>query len=283
MAKLNELQDNAIARQKNITLRIFCAELLGTALFIYFGCSTMAQVAIGKFAEQHAPKSVRTFDYGNYFTICFGWGLALTIAVLASGRVSGTHLNPAVSVTTVVFRQIPATVLPVYLIAQILGAFIGVGFVYTIHGSTLEKLARADIDVSIVYFTSPLDRRNYNFGHVIWDQLVGSAIYTFIYFSMSDEKSKLMVKPLRSAVIGSSYGLLLLGTSINAGAALNPIRDIVPRIFAYFGANQTDAFEVFMFVPLIVPFFGCLLGGLIYQMGIGSLWPETQPDEMRSG
>ncbi len=296
------LEGKFVVGDRYISLRIFCAELYGIALFIYFGDGAMAQVLIGTYftrgireepskshgnatavgtERQRSPTKLPfEFDYGDFLTIAFAYGLGLALAIAACGAVSGGHLNPAVTLTEVVFRRLPATVLPVYLIAQLFGSFIGVGFLHTIHFLKLLELQQLDVDVTSVFFTSPVIR-NHDVVTLIWDQTVGSAAYMFVYLAMDDKNTGIKSKPLRVVILGATYTMILLALGINAGAAINPARDFVPRIFAYIVGHQ-DAFQNFTFIPLIIPFFGSILGGSIYEVCIRFLRPDEVEDEEKA-
>src|SRR5205807_2478155 len=67
---------------------------------------------------------------GGYTNITLGWGLAVLMGICVAGRVSGAHLNPAVTLALAGFRDFPwSKVLP-YCVAQVAGAFGGAALVY---------------------------------------------------------------------------------------------------------------------------------------------------------
>ncbi len=279
---MEDLTKKSLSNNRYISLRIFCAELFGTGLFLYFGSAATAQVIIGR--DRHnrtsgsgapTPATPADFDYGDVSTVSLAYGMGLTLAVVACGAVSGSHLNPAVTLTEVFFRRLPATVLPVYLIAQFFGVFIGSGFVHTVHSYKLQQLVKADVGVESVYFTRPTLGVGYDELALAWDQALGSAIYMFVYLSMDDRYTGIKSKPLRAIVIGASYSLLIMSTGINAASALNPVRDFVPRIFAYL-VGHNSAFGKFTFIPLLMPFLGCFLGGVVYEACVRSLRQEEE-------
>ncbi len=293
----HQMEGNTIVRDRYISLRIFCAELYGTALFLYFGDGCMSQVLVGTFWTRGTrtndtganstlyrkyllARNPYEFDYGDFLTVAFGYGLGLTLAIAACGAVSGGHLNPAVTLTEVVFRRLPSTVLPVYIIAQFFGAFIGIGFVHTVQSFKLSETARKDVDITAIFFTSPI-LQHHDILILIWDQVVGAAIYMFVYLAMDDKNTGIKSKPLRVVILGATYMVLLLAMGINAGVAINPARDFVPRIFAYIVGHQ-DAFSDFTYIPLVVPVFGCILGGCVYEVCIRFLRPEEAEDEEKA-
>jgi glycerol uptake facilitator len=73
-----------------------CAEFAGTMILILFGCGVVAQVVIGN--------GVFDGGLGNHDSIAWGWGLGVTLGVYTAGRMTGAHINPAVTITMAVFR-----------------------------------------------------------------------------------------------------------------------------------------------------------------------------------
>src|SRR5712671_3502349 len=100
------------------------AEFLGTLVLILFGNGVVAMVVL---FGSGAPGEIVN---GGYTNITLGWGLAVTMGIYAAGKISGAHLNPAVTVTLAAYRGFSwAKVLP-YSIAQIAGAFVASALVY---------------------------------------------------------------------------------------------------------------------------------------------------------
>src|SRR5260370_11170784 len=100
------------------------AEFIGTLILIVFGSGVVALVVL--FGTGSPGEIVN----GGYTNITLGWGLGVTMVVYVAGRISGAHLNPAVTITLAVFRGFSwAKVLP-YIVAQISGAFLAAAVVY---------------------------------------------------------------------------------------------------------------------------------------------------------
>ena len=95
------------------------AEFLGTLVLIALGDGVVAMtVLFGTGAPNEIVK-------GGYTNITLGWGLAVLMGICVAGRVSGAHLNPAVTLALAVFRDFPwRKVLP-YVAAQVAGAYAG--------------------------------------------------------------------------------------------------------------------------------------------------------------
>src|SRR6266705_2227168 len=100
------------------------AEFIGTLIFILCGNGVVAMVVL--FGSGTPGEIVN----GGYTNITLGWGLAVTMGVYVAGKISGAHLNPAVTITLAAFRGFSwAKVVP-YSIAQIAGAFVAAALVY---------------------------------------------------------------------------------------------------------------------------------------------------------
>ena len=110
--------------QKPTLLAELIAEFLGTFVLMLFGTGVVAMVVL---FPSSAPGST---VHGGYTNITLGWGLAVTMGIYVAGKVSGGHLNPAVTLTLAVFRGFPwSKVLP-YSFAQTAGAFLAATLVY---------------------------------------------------------------------------------------------------------------------------------------------------------
>ena len=107
-------------------LRYFLAEFLGTFLLVSLGDGCIAQVVLGNI--MHGD----TF-FGGFLNIALGYGAALMVGVTAVAGVSGGHLNPAVTLAMAVTRRLEWTALPVYMIGQYMGAFMGAVSVWSVY------------------------------------------------------------------------------------------------------------------------------------------------------
>src|ERR1051325_8368922 len=100
------------------------AEFVGTLVLILFGNGVVAMVML--FGHGLPGENVN----GGYTNITIGWGLAGTMGCYVAGRISGAHLNPAVTIALAAFRGFPWSKVVPYIVAQTLGAFCGAALVY---------------------------------------------------------------------------------------------------------------------------------------------------------
>src|ERR1700727_2489970 len=100
------------------------AEFLGTFVLMLFGLGVVAMVVL--FPSRNPGETV----HGGFTNITLGWGLAVTMGIYVAGKVSGAHLNPAVTLALAVFRGFPWRKVVPYSISQTAGAFAAAALVY---------------------------------------------------------------------------------------------------------------------------------------------------------
>ena len=109
---------------ENRTFKEFIGEVFGTFILILLGDGVVANVGL-------APRLAGTAY--NWNTITIGWAFAVIIAVYVSAGVSGAHLNPAVTLGLAVRRGFPWKKVFPYIVAQMIGAFLGAAAVYLVY------------------------------------------------------------------------------------------------------------------------------------------------------
>src|SRR5215472_9649616 len=109
---------------KSTLVAELAAEFLGTFVLILFGTGVVAMVVL--FPSKNPGETI----HGGYTNITFGWGLGVTMGIYVAGKISGAHLNPAVTLTLAVFRGFPWRKVMPYSVAQTAGAFAAAALVY---------------------------------------------------------------------------------------------------------------------------------------------------------
>jgi glycerol uptake facilitator protein len=110
--------------RKPTLLAELIAEFLGTFVLILFGAGVVAMVVL--FPASDSAATV----HGGYTNITLGWGLAVTMGIYIAGKISGGHLNPAVTLALAVFRGFSWKKVVPYSIAQTMGAFLAAALIY---------------------------------------------------------------------------------------------------------------------------------------------------------
>src|SRR5258708_14975347 len=155
------------------------AEFLGTFVLIVFGTGVVAMVVL------FPAKNPGELIHGGYTNITLGWGLAVTMGMYIAGKVSGAHLNPAVTLALAVFRGFPwRKVLP-YSIAQTAGAFTAAALVYWNYLPAFRQTDPQLDHTAGVFTTFPAFPAILQAGFL--DQLIGTALLVLLIFSITDE------------------------------------------------------------------------------------------------
>lgn len=242
------------------TAREAAAEFLGTFVLIVFGTAVVAQVVLSRGAN------------GGYLSINIAWGLAVTMAVYASAGVSGAHLNPAVTVALAVHRGFPwKKVLP-YSLAQLAGAFCGAALTYVTYreaffsyDSGVRQVTGPQATAGI-FATYPQPFLSTAGGLI--DQIVGTALLILIIFGLGDAKNFAPEPRNGPVIVGLAVVLIGMTFGFNAGYAINPARDLGPRLFTLVGGWGGEVFRAgngWWWVPIVGPLVGGVLGGFVYD------------------
>jgi MIP family channel proteins len=245
------------------TAREAAAELFGTFILIVFGCGVVAQVVLSR---QTA---------GQYLSINLAWGLAVTMAVYIAGGVSGAHLNPAVTLALAVLRGFSWKKVPVYVLAQIVGAFLGALVVYMTYVDAFNNFDNGMRQVTGpqgtagIFATYPQAFLSTFSGFV--DQVVGTALLVGVIFGLTDTRNNAPAPTVTPIVVGLLVLLIGMTYGYNAGYAINPARDFGPRLFTFvagWGGEVFTAANAWWWVPIAGPCVGGVLGGFLYDLFI---------------
>jgi glycerol uptake facilitator protein len=244
------------------------AEFAGTMVLILFGAGVVAMVVL--FGTQ-APGEI---VHGGYTNITFGWALGLTMGCYVAGRVSGAHLNPAVTLAFAVFRGFPWRKVAPYAAAQVAGAFTGAALVFWNYRPAFRQADPALERTAGIFTTFPFFPEMPLAG--LLDQTIGTALLLFLVFAIVDERNQPLGSNLTPVLVGCI--VLAIGMSFGGlhGYAINPARDFGPRLFtvvAGFRNNGlTDGSMVF-WVPILGPLLGGMLGAAAWELGVRRFLP----------
>jgi glycerol uptake facilitator protein len=245
------------------------AEFLGTMVLILIGCGVVAMTVL---FGTGVPGEVVN---GGFTNITLAWGLGVTLGIYTAGKMTGAHLNPAVTVAVAVFRGFPwSKVLP-YCTAQVAGAFCAAGVVFLNYRPAFERFDPMLERTAGVFATFPAFPNVPAAG--FFDQVIGTAILLFLIMAITDDTNLSPGSNLAPAVIG--LVVVAIGMSFGSlhGYAINPARDLGPRLLtvvAGFKNNgMTDGSGIF-WVPIIGPILGGILGTALYDYGIRRFLPR---------
>jgi glycerol uptake facilitator protein len=239
------------------------AEFLGTFVLILFGTGVVAMVVL--FPGGNPGETV----HGGYTNITLGWGLAVTMGIYIAGKVSGAHLNPAVTLAFALFRGFPwRKVLP-YSVAQTAGAFAAAALVFCDYLPAFRRVDPQLERTAGIFTTFPAFPNLPQAGFL--DQLIGTGLLVLLVFAIIDEFNAPPGANLAPALIG--LVVVAIGMSFGGmhGYPINPARDFGPRLFtvvAGFRNNGlTDGTRVW-WIPILAPLLGGMAGAALYDFGI---------------
>ncbi len=238
---------------------IFISETVGTAMLLLLGGGVVANNLLNK------NKGKGT----GFLFVNWGWGLAVFAGVVVSQK-SGAHLNPAVTLGLVARNLTTGAELPggswgavfIYLLAQMVGAFIGAVLVWLAYKKQFDEDAPEGYKLG-VFSTGPEVR---NYGWNLVTEIIGTFVLVFFiiglgYFTgTSNGIGWLSALPVGLLVVG--IGISLGGPT---GYAINPARDLGPRIAHALLPipNKGGSDWAYSWVPVAGPIIGGVLAGVL--------------------
>jgi glycerol uptake facilitator protein len=242
----------------------YLAEFIGTALLILFGNGVVANVLLAKSKGQN----------GGWIVITFGWGLGVAIAVYAVARISGAHINPAVTVALASIGAFEWTLVPGYVLSQILGAMAGSALVYLTYYAHWEETENPDL-ILACHCTAPAIRKK---GPAFMTEFIGTVVLVFCVLALgkvafgADSSQQAW-----SATMATWFGPMLVGILVLAiglslggptGYAINPARDLGPRIahaiLPIKGKGSSD--WSYAWIPIVSPILGGIAGAKLFVL-----------------
>lgn len=249
------------------------SEFAGTMILLLFGIGVVAQV-VGTAGA-----------LGNHDSIAWAWGIGVTLGVYVAARISGAHLNPAVTLALAVFKGFSwRKVLP-YSLAQTAGAFVAALIVRWDYSEVLAKIdPQHTIKTQGVFSTLPGNGvlPVHEWG-AFRDQIIGTAILLFLILAITDLRNTAPAANLAPVVIGLLVVAIGMAFGTDAGYAINPARDFGPRLASFitgYGTAFRDQYGNYYFwVPILGPLIGGLVGAGLYQLLVGRFLPSEEPQE----
>ncbi|MBO3444535.1 MIP/aquaporin family protein [Clostridium sp. CCUG 7971] len=230
-------------------MNVYLAEFIGVTMLIFFGCGVLAGNAL---------KTSGSYQAGNV-AINIAWGCTVAMVIFCVGDISGAHINPAITIMQAVKGSFEWRLVPGYILAQIAGGMFGSLLVYLQFINHWEKTNDENTKLTI-FATAPTIRNNVaNF----FSEYIVTFGLVFCILGMDTNTFPEGLKPLAIGCL-----IFLVGTSFGGvtGAALNPARDLGPRL-AYFllpipGKGSSD-FR-YSWIPIVAPIMGATTSGLVH-------------------
>jgi len=240
------------------------AEFFGTMILVIFGNGANCQVVLS------SVPAVASSQKGQYLSTSFGWAVGVALGAWICGGISGGHINPAVTLSLAVFRGFPWRKVPVFIVAQTLGAMCGAAIIYANYfhaidlfegGSGIRTLSTASLfaTYALPYMTSV---------SCFFSEFICTAVLLMVVMAVTDKKNG----PPPGGLVPLALFMTFLGIGASLGMetsfAVNPARDFGPRVFtAMVYGKQVFNFrdQYWVWCPIIAPFAGGLVGTLLYD------------------
>jgi glycerol uptake facilitator protein len=234
----------------------FFAEFFGTAMILVFGSGAVSNVILSKTKGSNS----------GWIVITCGWAVGVFTGVLIAADVSGAHLNPAVTIALVLAGKFSASLMPLYICAQLLGAMFGSTLAWLAYKKHFD--ATEDADAKLAVFCTMPNIRSYWYNVVT--EVIGTYILALAVLYMAKPEVGLgALNALPVALVVLGIGLALGGPT---GYAINPARDLGPRIMHFILPihGKRDSDWKYAWVPILGPIAGASLAAMMFVLFRGA-------------
>jgi glycerol uptake facilitator protein len=232
------------------------------------------------------------------FQVAIVWGIGIATAIYLTASLSGAHLNPAVTVSFAVWSDFPWGKVPRYIFAQFAGAFMGSVALYGVYHGALDAYesfhhilrgapgSEATAMIFGEYFPNPggqpltaTARATVSLPTAFLVEALGTGILMLVIFGTVDERNASRPQVLTAATIGLTVTILISMLGPLTMAALNPARDLAPRLFSSIAGWGRVPFDTngygWLVVYVLAPIIGAVVGGGIYKLWLAPHYART--------
>ena len=213
------------------------AEAFGTAVLVLVGCGSVALAGYGN----AMPMGI--------LPIALAFGLSVTAMAYGIGPVSGCHINPAVTAAMVTSGRMAPGEGVMYMIAQVIGAFIGAGLLAVILGGK----------AGAAFGQTTFDPAKFSVGAAFLVEFIATMIFTVVILGVTQAKGG--GGNVAGLVIGLTLALLHLTFVPVTGNSLNPARTLAPNL--YVGGQAAAQIWLYIAAPLL----GGAVSGFLFRSG----------------
>jgi len=259
--------------KRNPVVGELVGEFFGTMILILFGVGVVAQVVAA--------------GVGDHDSITWAWGFGVTLGVYVAARLSGAHLNPAVTIALAAFKGFEWRKVGPYCLAQTAGAFAAAILVRFLYADYINASDPGHTYATQgIFSTSPGPigdtGASVSVTTAFFDQILGTAILVFVIFAVTTAVNNPPLANLGPVVIGFLVVAIGMAWGANAGYAINPARDFGPRLASWV-TGYGDAFRsttgdhpVYFWVPIVAPIIGGLVAGAIWKYVVEPQLPAEE-------
>jgi glycerol uptake facilitator protein len=241
-------------------MSILVAEILGTMLLILLGNGVVANVVL---------KDTKGNNSG-WIVITTAWALAVFVGVVVAGPYSGAHLNPAVTIALATAGKLSWSLVPEYIAGEMIGAMLGAFLVWLFYRDHFN--ATEDEGGKLACFSTGPAIKN-TFSNLI-SEIIGTFVLVFVIFYLAGPSLDIIGGVDARAIIGlGSIGAVpvaflvwVIGLSLGGttGYAINPARDLGPRIMHAILPIKGKSDWGYAWIPVVGPIIGCVIAALLY-------------------
>ena len=240
------------------TLGIIPSEIIGTGILILLGDGVVAAVVLAKSKAESS----------GWIVITWGWGMAVMVAVYCVGHFDGAHLNPAVTLGLWIHGSIDGSQAIKYFVGEMIGAMVGATLVFAAYYAHFAETEDKDLKLA-VFSTGPAIR---NYGLNFLTEAIGTFMLVFAILAITAPWNAFAVVDLAPLIIGLL--ILSLGLSLGGptGYAINPARDLGPRIMHQLLPipGKRDSDWSYAWVPVLGPLVGGAVAAIFFDAVFGS-------------
>ena len=229
-------------------------EFLGTMILILMGDGVCANVSLEKSKAKGA----------GWVVVTFAWGLAVMCGVFVAGPYTGAHLNPAVSIGLALAGTFSWDLVVPYIVAQMLGGFVGAVLVYLYFKDHYDATPDADAKLG-TFCTIPAIR---NMGRNLLSEVIGTFVLVYVILAIGNAGNTPELGMGSLGAFPVTFLIVAIGMSLGGttGYAINPARDLAPR-FAHFILpikGKRDSDWGYAWVPVVGPIIGGAIAAALF-------------------
>ena len=241
-------------------------EFIGTMVLILLGDGVCAATSLNKSKAKGA----------GWIVITMGWGFAVMVGVFIAGSVSGAHLNPAVSIGCAAAGSMAWSAAPGYVIAQMLGAFVGATLVWLFYKDHYDLTDDPDTKLGTFCTMPAIDGHK---GRNFFCEVLATWLLVFVILVFGEDANiptldaagqHLHIGMGELGALPVTYLIMAIGMSLGGttGYSLNPARDLSPRIAHAILPikGKRDSGWGYSWVPVAGPIVGAVLAAVTYML-----------------
>jgi glycerol uptake facilitator protein len=226
------------------------AEVVGTAVLVFVGAGAIPALIL---FDGNASTGFTGPDLGF---VALAFGLIVAALVYAIGKISGCHINPAVSVALAATRRFPWREVPGYTVAQLSGAVIGAFLIWGVFGDRATKLGYG---FGVVNF----DRATTSWGSAMLAEALAAGILVFVVLGAIDRRSPPAAAGL---VIGLALAAIIVTVGPVTGSSTNPARSFGPLFVQTIDGSGTHNWLKFLFAYVPAELIGAAAAAFLYDL-----------------